>query len=293
MKRAGVVVTLVLLAACSGGTTSATTTTAARTSTAPPATVAATSPATEPVTTPAPTTTTTPPRPTVPAGVQFDATPVTPTPASVPTDTIATIDPTTLPAPAQRAPTGFPVQTARFLGDASVVSTPTDKVAIAAKIFTPGQVGVVSTYQAIFWHSTDGISWQWIDLRPVLGDVASQFGVEVLNGGFIAFGEVLPPNDPLRGVATGVVLLSPDGVTWTETASLPRPFSVHPYRVQVVGPNLLLAGYEYICDNGVGDFAGSGAQPADSILAVCRRRQHLGGGADRIDRRDQGSSGTR
>jgi hypothetical protein len=73
----------------------------------------------------------------------------------------------------------------------------------------------------------------------------------------VPFGEVLPPNDPLRGVATGVVLLSPDGVTWTQTATLPRPFSVHPYHLEVVGPNLLLTGDEYICDEGVGDFAGA------------------------------------
>ncbi|MGB8859470.1 MAG: pentapeptide repeat-containing protein [Ilumatobacteraceae bacterium] len=109
-----------------------------------------------------------------------------------------------------------------------------------------------TTRRAAIWHSADGMSWQRIDVRDIVGDTSVLLrGVEATPTGYVAIGEIAQP-DLFDGPSRGLVLTSPDGVTWTKAPELTRQWSVATRQVLVGERRIVVTGVEYVCDGGAG-----------------------------------------
>ena len=107
-----------------------------------------------------------------------------------------------------------------------------------------------TTLRAVIWHSPDGASWQRIDVRDIVGDTSVVLrGVEATPTGYVAIGEIAQP-DLDAGPSRGLVLTSPDGVTWTKATELVRQWSVATGQVLVGDGRIVVTGVEYVCDAG-------------------------------------------
>jgi uncharacterized protein YjbI with pentapeptide repeats len=103
-----------------------------------------------------------------------------------------------------------------------------------------------STMVGAFWHSADGLQWQFIDPRDVVGQ-DKPFVPEALAavpGGYVAAGLTADSTDDVSSVA---VLGSTDGIDWNIVSTIGGTWSVEPTRLIVNGDELLLSGVEYAC----------------------------------------------
>lgn len=141
---------------------------------------------------------------------------------------------------------------------------PNGWVAVGAASFWDSLNYYDTTRRGLIWHSADGSSWQRIDVRDVVGDAAVVMkAVDRTANGYVAVGDVAP-SDLSAGPSRGVVLTSPDGVTWTKTAELPRQWAVDTSRVIVGDSRIVVHGVEYVCD------ATAGAMNSFSVGAQFR-----------------------
>ncbi len=117
--------------------------------------------------------------------------------------------------------------------------------------------GVYATGVDVLWHSPDGRAWRLIDVRPaVTGEDKSieLTDVEWLGDRYVAVGAVAAL-DLFAGSSRGLVLSSPDGVAWTETAQVPLTWSTQIVDVAQVGTATVFRGVEFACTADAGAFA--------------------------------------
>lgn len=144
-------------------------------------------------------------------------------------------------------PGGFGVNTG------IVVTAATDGsngwVAVGAASFWDSLNYYDTTRRGLIWHSTDGASWQRIDVRDLVGDTSVVMtSVTSTANGYVATGDIAQP-DLSAGPSRGFVLTSPDGVAWTKTAELPRQWAVATSQVLAGDSRIVVYGREYVCDN--------------------------------------------
>jgi uncharacterized protein YjbI with pentapeptide repeats len=147
----------------------------------------------------------------------------------------------------RRGITGDPVELrprAMAVGDRGFV------VAGEASVFEPA--GAQRHERGLLWFSSDGDTWQRIDLREVFprsdSTVSDVIGTEA---GFVAVATV--GDDREREPTVGVILRSSDGLTWDAIATLTHPFSFRTGSILQIGERLVVEGREYVC-NTTGDF---------------------------------------
>ena len=141
---------------------------------------------------------------------------------------------------------------------------PNGWVAVGASSFWDSLNYYDTTRRGFIWHSTDGTSWQRIDVRDLVGDTSVVMtSVTSTANGYVAVGDIAQP-DLSEGPSRGFVLTSPDGVTWTKTAELPRQWAVSTSRVIVGDSRIVVHGVEYVCD------ATAGAMNSFSVGAQFR-----------------------
>lgn len=271
-----------LLAACSPGSaspdgstspTSAAPTASGATTSSPPPSVTSTQVTVE---RPQRTTTTSAPRPTVPAGVQFrppsdlpagfeagggdvagdggtttvvmgtqtDAVGGTSAAAAVSEDGVSW-EVVALPAPVGFSVAGYTAL--RFSAD-EVAHGPLGYVAAGASSgLRDGSV--YATGVDVLWHSLDGTTWQFVDVRPAVDGEAEAIDVadvEWIGDRYLAVGAVAGA-DLFAGPSRGLVLASPDGVTWSEASRIASTWSTRITDIARVGATALLRGAEYAC----------------------------------------------
>jgi hypothetical protein len=147
-------------------------------------------------------------------------------------------------------PAGFGVLTSLTVSDAT--SGGNGWVAVGNAAFWDSLLFHNTTRRAAIWHSMDGTTWQRIDIRDVVGDTSVLLtGVEATPAGYIAIGEIAQPQ-LFDGPSRGLVLTSPDGLTWTKAAELPRQWAVATSRVVVGSKRIVVTGVEYVCDPSAG-----------------------------------------
>ena len=104
-----------------------------------------------------------------------------------------------------------------------------------------------TTVRGVLWHSSDGDSWQRIDLRQVVGDSVLAVGdVKATEAGFVVIGEI-GGRDMADGRSHGIVLTSADGVTWVKSAELTLPAAVELRELLIQPHHWLIHGVEYVC----------------------------------------------
>ncbi|MCU1389261.1 MAG: hypothetical protein JWL72_2599 [Ilumatobacteraceae bacterium] len=290
------VVCVLAAAACSGSsntsgadTTGVSTTTARPVATAPtttaptttaPTTTAAPSP--DPTTTtsaPAVTTTTTePPAPPYPAGAQFLEAPesvsepegqsanlgdvsvsLVPDTGTVSVDTPAGSSDVTLPVPTN--PRGFPLVEGGTTA-ISIAAGPSGFVAVGTGRFRTAGLDAY-TYRGAIWHSSDGTIWTLVDLGALATDSSTTLiSVTASDTGFIAVGAIGAPSSP--PTSQGLILTSPDAVTWTQVPAPQRQWPLGLDDVRAAGGSVLLTGREWVCGDdggGLSYFGEGGLQP--------------------------------
>lgn len=143
------------------------------------------------------------------------------------------------------APTGYPnVRCAGAIPE-SVVHGANGYVAIGRAYFYNTDDSD-STFVGAFWHSADGLSWQFIDPRDVVGHDKPfvPAALAAVPGGYVAAGLSADTTDD---VSSAVVLGSTDGINWNIVSTIAGTWSVEPIRLFVNGEELLLSGVEYAC----------------------------------------------
>jgi hypothetical protein len=109
-----------------------------------------------------------------------------------------------------------------------------------------------TTRRGLIWQSLDGQTWQRIDVRDIVGDTSVVLSaVEATPNGYVAIGGIAQPN-LFDGPSRGLVLTSPDGVTWSKAAELPRQWAVATRQVLVGIKRIVVTGVEYVCDASAG-----------------------------------------
>lgn len=147
-------------------------------------------------------------------------------------------------------PAGFGVLTSLAVTDATYGSG--GWVAVGTASLWDSLLYYRTTRRAAIWHSVDGMTWQRIDVRDIVGDTSVVLrGVEATATGYIAIGEIAQP-DLFAGPSRGLVLTSADGVTWTKAPELTRQWSVATRQVIVGNHRIVVSGVEYVCDGGAG-----------------------------------------
>jgi len=102
------------------------------------------------------------------------------------------------------------------------------------------------TIRSVLWFSPDGISWQRVDLRDVVGDVNLLVTAVAANGaGFLAAGEI--GGTDMGAPSRGIVLASVDGVAWHTVTELPGTYSVDVAALRADGDVVVVSGLEYVC----------------------------------------------
>lgn len=147
-------------------------------------------------------------------------------------------------------PGGFGVNTGLVV--AAATDGPNGWVAVGAASFWDSLNFYDTTRRGFIWHSTDGTSWQRIDVRDLVGDTSVVMtSVTKTTTGYVALGDIAQPSLS-AGPSRGFVLTSPDGVTWTKTAELPRQWAVSTRQVIAGDSRLVVHGVEYVCDGTAG-----------------------------------------
>lgn len=146
----------------------------------------------------------------------------------------------------------------------AATSGPNGWVAVGASSFWDSLNYYDTTRRGFIWHSTDGTSWQRIDVRDLVGDSAVVLtSVTSTTNGYIAVGDIAL-SSLSAGPSRGIVLTSPDGVTWVKGAELPRQWAVSTSRVIAGDSRIVVHGVEYVCD------ATAGAMNSFSVGAQFR-----------------------
>ncbi|MEQ1702014.1 MAG: pentapeptide repeat-containing protein, partial [Ilumatobacteraceae bacterium] len=159
-------------------------------------------------------------------------------------------------------PGGFGVNTGIVVSAAT--DGPNGWVAVGAASFWDSLNYYDTTRRGFIWHSTDGASWQRIDVRDVVGDTSVVMtSVTTTATGYVAVGDIAQP-DLSAGPSRGFVLTSPDGITWTKAAELPRQWAVSTRQVIAGDSRIVVHGVEYVCD------ATAGAMNSFSVGAQFR-----------------------
>lgn len=96
------------------------------------------------------------------------------------------------------------------------------------------------------WHSADGLDWQLIDPRGLVGGgkLFTLDAVAAVPGGYVAAGGLA---DSSSRQASIEILGSADGVEWHVLSSIDGDWSLDPGRLIVDGDDLLLIGTQYAC----------------------------------------------
>ena len=147
-------------------------------------------------------------------------------------------------------PSGFGVLTSLTVSDAT--NGGNGWVAVGNAAIWDSLLFHNTTRRAAIWQSTDGTTWQRIDVRNIVGDTSVVLtGVRATTTGYIAIGQIAQP-ELFDGPSRGLVLTSPDGVTWTKAAELPRQWAVATSQVLVGNHRIVVTGVEYVCDPSAG-----------------------------------------
>ncbi len=142
------------------------------------------------------------------------------------------------------APSGFPL--ARTFAPAGPLA---GFVAVGSIAFWDSNLFRNATSRAVAWHSPDGVSWQRIDLGPVIGDRLSDLSSVIATPtGFLAVGGVGDGSETEKSGQRGLVLTSADGVTWVNSAELASTWAVNLKSAFTLGDRLVVAGVTYVCD---------------------------------------------
>lgn len=159
-------------------------------------------------------------------------------------------------------PSGLGVNTG--LQVTSATAGPNGWVAVGSASYWDSLNYYVTSRRGFIWHSADGTSWQRIDVRDIVGDTSVVMtSVTTTATGYVAVGDIAQP-DLTAGPSRGFVLTSPDGVTWTKAAELPRQWSVSTREVIAGDSRIVVHGVEYVCD------ATAGAMNSFSVGAQFR-----------------------
>jgi uncharacterized protein YjbI with pentapeptide repeats len=159
-------------------------------------------------------------------------------------------------------PSGLGVNTG--LQVTAATDGPNGWVAVGAASYWDSLNYYVTSRRGLIWHSTDGTTWQRIDVRDIVGDTSVVMtSVTKTATGYVAVGDIAQP-DLSAGPSRGFVLTSPDGITWTKTAELPRQWAVSTSRVIAGDSRIVVHGVEFVCD------ATAGAMNSFSVGAQFR-----------------------
>lgn len=151
-------------------------------------------------------------------------------------------DVATLPLPA-----GYSQPT--YLYAADVAHGASGFVAVGSAAIWDSNLFHAAVVRPQIWQSADGVAWQRIAVPAGLGDrLGELIAVTATDAGFVAVGHSAAGDDVSAGPSRGVVLTSPDGVTWTATSELSRPWAVELQHVEAASGLLLAWGVEYACD---------------------------------------------
>jgi uncharacterized protein YjbI with pentapeptide repeats len=129
----------------------------------------------------------------------------------------------------------------------SIVLGESGYVAVGRAMFFDRNYGDATVVAAI-WHSPDGLDWQFIDPRGLVGGgkVFQLRTVVAVPGGYVAAGSVADSTSDLISLQ---IIKSTNGVDWQALSTIDGTWSLEAGSLYLKGDELLLSGWELVCQD--------------------------------------------